>query len=101
MTEEEWLTTDDTAAMFGYTSPYLSLYTRGARGMSRRVASLFTVGCVRATPLFAGRPFLPRVVAAVERAADEGDWAAVDEFHGRAYQRLRRRRPRVNSAEHH
>src|SRR5437868_4406434 len=63
MTEEEWLATDSTAVMFGYSIPDLPVYTRGARGLSRRLASLFVAGCVRATPEAAGRPFLPRDVA--------------------------------------
>jgi hypothetical protein len=84
MIEAEWLASDDTMEMYQLvgshaTSPF------GPR-VSRRVASLFGVACVRATPRAAEQPLLQKAVEVVERvAAVTGNWDEVDRANRRLY----------------
>src|SRR5262245_9792910 len=99
MTEAEWLASDDTWEIYGRALPTAICSDAAVRDRFRRVAALFGVACVRATPQTAKQPFLLRAAAAVERAADDGDWAAVDVLNQRAGKRCGR--VKLNSAAHY
>jgi hypothetical protein len=68
MTEAEWLASDDTTKMWGCVP----------HPRSRRVASLFAVACVRATPAATSQPFLLTAAETIERVVDIDGWAEVD-----------------------
>ena len=74
MTEAEWLTSDETMAM----------WSRLRHPRSRRVASLFAAACVRATPAAERQPLLLSAAEVVERVADTGDWGGLDILRARA-----------------
>ena len=78
MTEADWLASDDTMVMYSKVSPALSPSTHRQR-LSRRVASLFAVACIRATPRTQSQAFLQHAATIVERVADESEvWDEVD-----------------------
>jgi hypothetical protein len=74
MTEAEWLVSDDVQAMF-----YRIRTLRNSSGerLTRRVATLFALGCVLATPQALEQPLLMRAANAVANAVEDGDWDAV------------------------
>jgi hypothetical protein len=77
MTEREWLVSDDVNTMFWRVRPRLG---SSSETLTRRVATLFGVGCVLATPQAADQTFLMTVTNVAANAADDGNWDAVDWF---------------------
>jgi hypothetical protein len=74
MTEAEWLACTDTAEM------WMCL----PHPRSRRVATLFAVACVRATPQAGSQPLLLTATETIERVVDSGDWVEVDTLNEQA-----------------
>jgi len=77
MTEAEWLTSDDVIKMYAVPTPMHSVPQSKAR-LSRRVASLFAIACVRATPQAEDQTFLKNAESVVEVAIESGQWGEVD-----------------------
>jgi hypothetical protein len=75
MTEAEWHTSDNVNAMYWRIRP---LRESSSAKLTRRVATLFGVGCVLATPQAAEQPFLMTATNIAASAAGDGKWKAVD-----------------------